>query len=173
MTRFYLAGKIRKNDWRHYLVPGLREHEWDQGDLLCRDFTYTGPFFIGCDHGCYHGAGKHGAFSEGCIDDDHRKPTTWEQTVARCHTGVVTADLVFAYIETLDCIGSMVEVGIAIANRIPVILCAAPSVDAGQLRFPAAYPQVTLYSRVTLDQLKSLFHASVEMASARNVRGLA
>ena len=48
--RVYLAGTMVKNDWRHYLVPGLREHDGSDGSLELPDFTYVGPFFVSCDH---------------------------------------------------------------------------------------------------------------------------
>jgi hypothetical protein len=69
----YLAGKIGRNDWRHELVPELRGTV--NGDCLdpepvlfdptlridCGDFVYVGPFFVSCDHGCFHGPASHGA----------------------------------------------------------------------------------------------------------------
>lgn len=76
----YLAGKIAKNDWRHSIVNtiwagfsdqfyqdygkttiGNPNYRWP---LLRRaifnQHTYTGPFFISCDHGCAHGDNLHG-----------------------------------------------------------------------------------------------------------------
>lgn len=75
--KFYCAGKIAKNDWRHTLVPELRSTSgemtyktrshghipcWPEAivDGLWGEHDYVGPFFLGDDHGCLHGAGTHG-----------------------------------------------------------------------------------------------------------------
>ena len=60
----YIAGKIGKNDFRHALIPGLREHHPDSGPLDCGAFRYVGPFFESCDHGCRHGRNSHGVLGE-------------------------------------------------------------------------------------------------------------
>src|SRR5262245_48320700 len=74
----YLAGKIRKNCWRHELVAGLREATSessscpsgdpvslpDEWPVLHRavlgEHHYAGPYFQSCDHGCFHGPDSHG-----------------------------------------------------------------------------------------------------------------
>ena len=54
--KVYAAGKIHKNDWR----PVRRGGELiDTVEL--EKYVYVGPFFIGCDHGCFHGDNSHGA----------------------------------------------------------------------------------------------------------------
>ena len=65
--RVYIAGKISKCDFRHHIVAGLKDHPFDQTELVTPGFIYVGPFFVSCDHGCYHGNGTHGATNElGC-----------------------------------------------------------------------------------------------------------
>jgi hypothetical protein len=65
--KIYLAGKIAKGDWRHLFVPTLRTITtpgiWQTTTRVPMRYghTYTGPFFIACDHGCFHGNNKHGA----------------------------------------------------------------------------------------------------------------
>ena len=69
----YLAGKISKNDWRHRLVPGLRDLPWDGPVIetpvlengIAPGLHFSGPNFVGCDHGCFHGGGTHGAIDDG------------------------------------------------------------------------------------------------------------
>ena len=74
----YLAGKIAQGDWRHAIVPGLRDaiHNeaptdgWETIPFSVpgekpssereRGLHYVGPFFIACDHGCAHGRSNHG-----------------------------------------------------------------------------------------------------------------
>lgn len=161
MLKVYFAGKIGKNDWRHQLVPGLRNHAWGDGDLDCGNFIYTGPFFIGCDHGCFHGPKTHGAFAKECSGGEVEGPATWTQTVQRCRRGVISADLIFVYVESLDCIGSMVELGIAIARDTPVYLCVAPWVNHDEFHFPAAFPNVEFRYDVTVGELKNILDAAV------------
>jgi hypothetical protein len=78
----YLAGKIRKNDWRESIIPDIKY--WIEGHdirsiesianwpilegVIKEKYNYTGPFFVSCDHGCYHGPNSHGygAMDAGC-----------------------------------------------------------------------------------------------------------
>ena len=65
----YLAGKIGKNDWRHPLIPGLRERTWSDGPIITPTYEYVGPFFVACSHGCAHGPNSHGVIGgEGCFE---------------------------------------------------------------------------------------------------------
>lgn len=85
--RIYLAGKIKKNGWRHDLVPGLRDaygiDQWTGYWRGGRDnptampeswpelqmpngLLYVGPFFVSDDHGCFHSDGRHGLNDYGC-----------------------------------------------------------------------------------------------------------
>jgi len=73
--RVYIAGKVAKLDFRHDLVPGLRDWRRENGSLECRDFIYVGPFFNSCDHGCMHGPGSHGVVGGhgyGCLWPEDR-----------------------------------------------------------------------------------------------------
>lgn len=125
----YLAGKIGKNDWRHKLVPGLRGHSWALGSIATRDFTYAGPFFQSCDHGCLHGPGTHGvgAGVGTCTEEITHSPADIIQLndLALC-----SADLVFVYITATDCHGTMVEIGRASTQIFTRIVVAfAPGID--------------------------------------------
>lgn len=82
--KVYLAGKISRDDWRKSL-DGVRPFSISANDVVddvnlknkhVHEFeTYfgelpvvsrhpyievTGPFFLSCDHGCYHGDNSHG-----------------------------------------------------------------------------------------------------------------
>jgi hypothetical protein len=79
--KVYLAGRISKCDWRHKLVLHLGNNI-DGGVEGWREVkelpmidgnTYVGPFFVGCDHGCYHGANRHGASGGVCYSSDVTK----------------------------------------------------------------------------------------------------
>lgn len=164
----YLAGKIAKNDWRHTIVNGLRKavdffdddgvrlnqpwYTWPPLPKAIFDYhTYTGPFFISCDHGCAHGPNEHGVaaaaasgvvgekiyLSEadltshshdevmalpyddngyftyaggGCFDD---RGIRQEKVVQLCYAAISRSDMVFAWIESLDAYGTLVELGYA------------------------------------------------------------
>ena len=170
MLKAYFAGKIAKNDWRHALVPRLRNHAWGDGDLDCGKFNYVGPFFVSCDHGCYHSPESHGAYRDGCFDDGHNKPQTWKHVVDSCLHGVSSCDIVFAYIESLECVGTFTEIGYAVAKGIPVVMCVACGLDPRELRFPAFMPGVELHIEVTRSRLKKIFKQALPKYSARSRR---
>ena len=128
MTNIYLAGKIAKNDWRHEIVTNLRDwvHEteqyWEGGNIqdlwewptlpnsVFAQFSYVGPFFIGCDHGCYHGQNSHGYEDNGCGSEG---TFSRKQVTTLCKVAIQKCDLFFAWIDTTDCYGTIVEIGYA------------------------------------------------------------
>jgi hypothetical protein len=158
--RIYFAGKIGKGDRRHGLVDAdLRGAACSGGDaeddvfnpdlaLDCGSYVYCGPFFVSCDHGCAHGEGTHGAIG-GCCDDDYHEVTEFDEPgfndlIARRraidakHNRVFninlhrlrSANFVFAYIESGDAFGTLIELGMAHSWRIPIGLRLPPEVSA-------------------------------------------
>lgn len=108
--KLYLAGKIKKNDFRHRIVPTLREHDANGGYLETEGFTYAGPFFVACDHGCYHSPNGHGSIAAGeCITGEATQSQA--EVIRRNNVAIDSADLVFAYITTTDCYGTLIEIG--------------------------------------------------------------
>jgi hypothetical protein len=130
----YLAGKIRKHCWRHKLVYGLRDHSWDDGPLFQNEFVYIGPFFVGCDHGCFHNKNSHGAVAvrgdNACPGRDYQAEFDAPHLeVANLCLGALTkADLLFCFIDSTDCFGTIVEIGYALAHDVPVVIAIAPGV---------------------------------------------
>lgn len=119
----YLAGKIAQNDWRGGIVKNLRNC-FDNDDLdhnICHGIsksifdlhTYTGPFFISCDHGCSHGPDTHGV-ANSCCSDGNR---TREQVVRACMQGIRGSTLMFAWIDCITCYGTLSEIGYFSAAR--------------------------------------------------------
>jgi hypothetical protein len=115
---FYFAGKIKAHCWRHTLVDGLRDYG-NHCEAYCCGFmegaingvhNYVGPFFIGCDHSCSHVSGHHGM---------HRGCETGCQTPGRaaafhnCISNIYHADVVFAWIDSRECYGTIAEIGMA------------------------------------------------------------
>jgi nucleoside 2-deoxyribosyltransferase len=86
-------------------------------------FLYGGPFFVSCDHRCAHGPGSHGSGANDVGD----YCTGFDETITRkvfkinC-ARLSRADLVFAYINELDCYGTLVELGMVYAQRKRVVL---------------------------------------------------
>lgn len=124
-AKVYLAGKIRKNCWRHTLVTGLRTHHWDQGDLPQATFTYVGPHFVSCDHGCAHQPTQHGAENSCVLDDSVPR----QEVVQLCFTALQNSDLVFCYLDSRDCYGTLVEIGYAIALKKVVVIALSEKLD--------------------------------------------
>lgn len=123
----YLAGKISSvGDWRNSFGNYRRtsvnpdravdDFVWNVNDYL----TITGPFFISCDHGCYHGEGQHGVGAKdgGCCD----KPYTQKDVLEICKKQIGRAEIVFAYIDCRDCYGTLAEIGYAHAMGKDVIV---------------------------------------------------
>lgn len=125
----YLAGKISKNGWRQKIVLGLRDAALDASDVLKADYKETiieglitsGPYFIGCDHGCYHGDGSHGVGAEGdVICNGIGIPASVVPKV--CQEQIARSNFVFAYIDSASCYGTLCEIGYAIGKDKPVAI---------------------------------------------------
>ena len=122
--KIYLGGKIRKNCWRHDLINGLRHHYWAKGPLNQDCFTYVGPFFVSCDHGCYHRQNTHGNDS-GCSPD---LDISRKIVAALCREALDTAELVFCYIDEKHCYGTIAEIERAHMRGIRVVIAFAPDI---------------------------------------------
>ena len=150
--KVYLAGKISKNNWRESL-DGYRAFSIDASDVaddintenqnaelfetyfgelpVISKHPYievTGPFFLSCDHGCYHGEGTHGVGATIDKDLDHTlgysgcSGTTFSrnEVVRICKNQIDRADMLFAYINSADCYGTLFEIGYASGTGKPV-----------------------------------------------------
>jgi hypothetical protein len=123
---FYFCGKIAKNDWRHKILD-LRGEEYPLDDYragrvagvrhaLGPGLHYGGPFFVGCDHGCYHGSSTHGVGRDlDTYDCAGVYVPSEHEIVVNCQTAIAAADIVFAWLDDLTAYGSFAELGIACA----------------------------------------------------------
>lgn len=146
--KVYLAGKIGKNDWRHNLVPLMRDtyyspdymntEEWTEVPMKC-GFTYVGPYFVSCDHGCAHRA-KH-AWDGGCSGaQDHGYDRYL--VAGLCREAIAKCDVLFAWMnEGLTAYGTLVEIGMAHALGKRVILAQSDEYWSDDLWF--AYQHAT------------------------------
>lgn len=126
---FYLAGKIRHTCWRHEIVSELRdasqvEHSF-ASFIMERSIQsfhhYCGPFFISCDHGCYHGESAHGrkTLHYDC-GSTHHDNFGEDSAYFNCIENLKHADTFFAWIDEMDCYGTIFEMGIAHKSNIPI-----------------------------------------------------
>lgn len=144
--RVYLAGKISRDDWRKH-IDGYRPFSMDAADIVddendrnihLDDFEkhfgelpviskhpyiqVTGPFFLSCDHGCYHGNKTHGVGAVEWKDISGHGETcsgcsgysfTREEVMQICLHQVHRSDMMFAYIDDPTCYGTLFEIGFA------------------------------------------------------------
>lgn len=101
--------------------------------IVLNKHNYTGPYFIGCDHGCFHGKNTHGlgVITGGeslrdCIttyDKQHNEiylnineqnfALRGIKTVELCKKAIEKSDLIFAWIDDKTCFGTIAEIGYA------------------------------------------------------------
>jgi hypothetical protein len=156
----YFAGKISKNDWRHSIVPGLRHKMYEEGPFDAGAYIYSGPFFVSCDHGCNHGPNTHGVLpawdqsADPCyLPNEYAQPDMREVT-RRALEGVRMSQLVFSYINALDCIGTIMEIGIAVQMRKPVALCIDWRINECEFGLPAQSPGVLMFAGIAESDLR-------------------
>src|SRR5262249_34434933 len=124
----YLAGKIKPaaRDWRFQLVRGRIDLGMDDEKRLFDPsyvieeplFFYGGPYYVACDHQCGHGTANHGVGASGdragCISgfwgDEQSTPRRVFEVNRR---RIANANVVFAFIDELDCHGTLIELSMA------------------------------------------------------------
>lgn len=131
--KIYFAGKISCNDWRKEMAD---VEDKRIGEVFeCGDFFYCGPWFIDCDHCCFHRVGSHGVgavdSSEATLDLNFGQhphefgcgsTTPRAMAYAICLDGIRRADCVFAWIDAPDCYGTIYEIAFAHSIDKPVFL---------------------------------------------------
>ncbi len=164
----YLAGKISKNDWRHGIVPGLRETliagdkeptEWPTEvafEVENVKHIYVGPFFMCCDHGCGHGRNEHGLGMElrGCMDalavwgpKVHDMPWRARHEVfRRCGQAIRACDLFYVWLDQRDAYGTLVEIGIARMMSKKICIASPRSFDTDDFWFAVQASDRTITS---------------------------
>jgi hypothetical protein len=166
---FYFAGKISKNCWRHEIFGDLRGaerfQETSSGKLpisrnaLGTGLHYSGPYFIGCDHGCYHGAHSNGVVGRGdCLDLAFVPSRVQVPQIA--YDQIRRADVLFAWIVDRTCYGTLVEIGFAHALQKTIWLAYTPKmVISGE---PGYAPKNDLWFAQSLAQ-----HCCVATSAAK------
>ena len=162
MPRLYLAGKIGKDDWRHDLVPGLRNHLWGDGPILTPIFSYVGPFFVSCDHGCSHVPNGHGAVSDGGCESGFKQSDVIRHNMA----ALAAADLVFAYITATSCYGTLIEIGWALRDGKRVVIAFAPRVPKDDFWY-AAMQADAVHTDVSPRRMKCILSDELQKTKPR------
>lgn len=115
--KIYLAGKINTQfDWRmdilrsnyNKLGNGSPDEPWPVlGNVIYDDHHYTGPFYFPCNH---IGRGDHATgVLKHAGDSRARRP----KIAKRCLEAIERSDVLFAWIDSPDCYGTLVEIGYA------------------------------------------------------------
>lgn len=121
ITKIYLAGKIKSNGWRQKIFDmrnnfygfNFYNHEKLKNAIVpfIDNVCITGPFFLSCDHSCYHGEQSHGlgVNEQTCYDNAF----TEDEVIDICTTQIKRADMIIAYIDDNTCFGTLFELGMA------------------------------------------------------------
>jgi hypothetical protein len=140
----YFAGKISKHGWRDQIVgahagnldgacsPGADNPEqlFDPDYLINKGaYLYGGPFFVGCDHIGFEGQNNHGAYASYNKSALETRTHIFNVNFER----VKQADFVFAYINELNCFGTLVEIGHAQAMGKRIVIGFGPKLKPEQL----------------------------------------
>jgi len=136
----YLAGRIDHTDWRHDIaeVRGALSNVEPQIDQPMRTAIrpgvrvqggpthISGPYFISCDHGGFHGPTSHGVGADykdaRCCPVDVMYPNPRTFAVQRCMTWLRDADAMYVWVgwDFEQAHGTHVEMGVAHALGIPI-----------------------------------------------------
>lgn len=131
-VKLYIAGKISRENFRELIIPRLSSHQWGDPNIQTESYEYLGPYTVNCKHGCFSGNGTHESVgSDGSIE------LSQKDVIYANMRALESADLVFAYINTTDCYGTLMEIGWAIAREIYVVLMLSPDVPVHELWFIA------------------------------------
>ena len=135
--KIYLAGKIDRWDWRNEII---QTHDLNPGDdaVTIHNDVYVGPYFISCGHGLSHGDSTHGLtgkpycgnystiindmetrfdFSDVYAGHGGMSESVRDDVPKLCLSWIDDCDILFAWIETEDCYGTLAEIGYAYGKR--------------------------------------------------------
>jgi hypothetical protein len=136
VKNIYLAGKIGRSDWRNSFMNDPRfayvntlvqnasaELAWGiSGNSIIlpsgQSLSYTGPYYTACTHGGTNYGYPHAS------DDAMSSPR--ECVVDQCKWAIERSDLVFAWVSTEDCFGTLAEIGYAAAKD-KIVFVAGPT----------------------------------------------
>lgn len=105
----------------------------------CGMYTYVGPFFVACDHGCFHGETSHGVGAEKdgwCASES--RPFVEQQEIRKRifeinRFRLALADVVFTYIDETNCYGTLIELGAAVELNKRIIVAFGPCLTTAEI----------------------------------------
>ncbi len=146
--KVYLAGKITKHGWRDAIVMSGHtaghwvdyddgvDIDWNSGDIWEPEntprewslrenprYAITGPFFVGCDHGCTHGKSTH-AIAGGCVQSHYGEMR--DEARRLCLAAIRGSDIVFAWLDDATAYGTIAEIGYASALGKRIVVAVPP-----------------------------------------------
>jgi cold shock CspA family protein len=135
--KIYFAGRVSPNDWRHSLVSFdiSSADTWrETARLKMPDGNiYVGPFFVACDHRCYHGNNSHGASDRRGIGEC-LGVVTQSEIFKKALDGIKSCDLFFAWAgpDFNEAYGTLVEIGLAHSLGKKIVIAYHPSISSDQ-----------------------------------------
>lgn len=149
--KVYLAGKIEPFDWRSKILntrgdsgymgndlsPMMRKFFFTHyGQSISKDLLITGPFFISCDHGCFHGENTHGVgVNKETCDGRGLYGLQERDVVDICLTQISNSDIIFSYIDDITCYGTIAELGYARKKNKKIFIIFSSTEIADELWF--------------------------------------
>lgn len=141
----YMAGKISlgipTNDWRRTIYD-----YYPYENLPLPGFhTYVGPYPISVGgHGirmipCTHGLGGYETENDGDADYSAEDDIDKNYVVDRCFAGIDQCDILFAWIDTMDCYGTLAEIGYAKAMNKQILIGFSEKLTIPKSNFYDAY----------------------------------
>lgn len=156
---FYAIGKIAKNGWREAFDIAM-PNDWEEYVNASPapthfGFTYTGPFFVRCDHGCSHLTDSHATAA--CSDWEFRPLRVFRRSERQIHQ----AGFLFVWIgvgeDALDtAYGSLIEIGIAHALAKPILLAHHPQANLREFWFAIETASAVVCAESPLSALEML-----------------
>ena len=147
-NKIYLAGKISKYNWRNKILKDSRIDETNTPYILEEGFEYVGPYFLSCDHGCYHGYKTHGRriCSTSICSDDYKNETR-EKTISKCYEWIDNTDILFCWIDDITAYGTFTEIGYASAKKKIIYIACDKKIEKSSLDiwFPLLSSDVLTY----------------------------
>ena len=147
-NKIYLAGKISKYNWRNEILKDSRIDESKAPYILEEGFEYTGPYFLSCDHGCYHGDETHGRrlINASACSDDYKNESR-EGTISKCYQWIDNADILFCWIDDITAYGTFTEIGYASAKNKVIYIACDKKIEQESLEiwFPLLSSKVLVY----------------------------
>ncbi|AIQ46489.1 hypothetical protein R70723_11880 [Paenibacillus sp. FSL R7-0273] len=178
----YLGGKIERNDWRHSIFTDLRSGNSDffKSKMSYVDgFSYNGPFFVSCDHGCFHDAGNHGlgVINTGCDTgvfgekgEEIEKQFKRHDVNNKCIEWIKSSDMVFFWTDKRDAYGSITEIGIAHSLNKPIFIGISNQLEnAEDMWFPFNLANYFSFEETAIDAWNKFVTLKSKLSKNKNL----